>query len=221
MSAQAHMPIRLLLEFFDEAPGYAIGHANAVVAVIGEELGAGLLVDYFRCKGLYAEALGIPCTQGTKSGKRLDRWIRVTKGKKDTYFQVEIKNWSATAIGGRSLAIDAPRAAVLAHKMERWSKEWNGNAFIKEAVQKVLIPMRPPAMNVVVEPLVCFWDAMHPAGKEPPLFSISVPEGKFKRVWIFSMSAHLRNLLRMGQEFVDINAPAAKCRLDILNRLLG
>jgi hypothetical protein len=221
MQSQIQLPIRLLLEFFDEAPEYARGHANAIVAVLGEELGAGLLVDYFCHKGLNAESLGIPCTQGTKAGKRLDRWIRITKGGKITYFQVEIKNWSATAIGGRRLAIDASKSQLREHKMERWSKEWNGNGFVKEAVRKVLTPMKPPVINATVEPLACFWDAMHPAGKSDALFSIPVPVGNFPHVWIFSMSAYLRNLFQTGQEFISIDAPAAKARLDVLNKLLN
>ena len=64
---------------------------------------------------------------------------------------------------------------------------------IKEQVRKVLTPMKPPVEGVQVEPLVCFWDAMHPTGETDVLFSIPLDSGKFTRVWVFSMSAHLRN----------------------------
>src|SRR6266487_3479632 len=123
MQSKVRLPIRLLLEFFDEAPDYAKGHANAIVAILGEELGAGLLIDYFRGKNLETEVLGIRCTQGTTSGKRLDRWVRVIKGRQTTYYQVEIKNWSATAIGGRRIGINASKSQLREHKIERWSKE--------------------------------------------------------------------------------------------------
>ncbi len=221
LSSIIRLPISLLLEFFDEAPDYGKGHATAITAVLGEELGAGLLVDHFRGKNMKAEVLGLPCTQGTTSGKRLDRWIRVTKGRQTVYYQVEIKNWSATAIGGRRIAINASSSQLREHKRERWSKEWSGQLFIKEAVQKVLTPMKPPVIGAEVEPLVCFWDAMHPTGKAEAIFSIPVNGGRFPRVWIFSMSAYLRTLLKAGQEFVEIDAPAAKARLRLLNRLLN
>lgn len=221
ISSLIRLPIRSLLEFFDEAPEYGKGHATAITAVLGEELGAGLLVDYFRGKNVNAEVLGLPCTQGTTSGKRLDRWIKVTKGRQTTYFQVEIKNWSATAIGGRRIAINASNSQLREHKIERWSKEWNGQGFIKEAVAKVLTPMKPPVIGANVEPLACFWDAMHPTGKTDALFSIPTHANKFPRVWIFSMSAYLRNLFKAGQEFVEIDAPAAKARLSLLNKLLN
>lgn len=221
MQSQIHLPIRSLLEFFDEAPDYARGHATAITAVLGEELGAGLLVDYFRGKGVTAEVLGLTCTQGTTSGRRLDRWVRVAKGRHTTYFQVEIKNWSATAIGGRRIAINATNSQLRDHKIERWSREWNGEGFIKQAVQKVLTPMKPPVIDATVEPLVCFWDAMHPIGKKEPLFSIPVSLGRFPRVWIFSMSAYLRNLFQAKQDYVSIDAPAAKARLQLLKGLLN
>jgi hypothetical protein len=39
MSSIIRLPIRALLEFYDEAPDYARGHATALNAVLGEELG--------------------------------------------------------------------------------------------------------------------------------------------------------------------------------------
>ena len=118
------------------------------------------------------------------------------------------------------MPVDANNAQVRAHKIERWSKEWNGKGFIKEGVRKVLIPMKPPEIGKQVEPLVCYWDAMHPKGKSNALFSIPLRSGTFKRVWIFSMSAHLRNLLRSGESMVFINAPSITARMKWLNILV-
>lgn len=221
MSSQIHLPIRPLLEFFDEAPEYARGHVTAVNAVLGVELGTGLFVDYFRGRDIKAEVLEFPCTQGKASGKKLDKWVKAIKNKQTIYYQVEVKNWSATATGGKRIAVDASKTQLRQHKIERWSKEWNEQGFIKESVQKVLTPMKPPVLGVNVEPLVCYWDAMHPTGKADALFSVPVSKGKFARVWIFSMSAHLRNLCEAGQEYVNIDAPVAKARLQLLNSLLG
>lgn len=221
MSSTIRLPIRLLLKFFDETPEYSRGHATAIVSVAGEDLGAGLLVDYYRKSGAEAEVLDQLCTQGTQKGKRLDRWVRVGKNGKSTYFQVEIKNWSAHAIGGRILAINASTSEIKGYKIESWSREWNGKSFKKEAVRKVLIPMKPPKVGAKIEPLVCYWMPMHPTGKTDALFSVQVPSGKFSRVWVFSMSAHLRNLLESGEKIVKIEAPAAKTRLQLLNQMFG
>lgn len=221
MSSQIHLPIKPLLEFFDEAPEYVRGHVTAVNAVLGVELGTGLLVDYFHGKEIKAEVLDSPCTQGKASGKKLDRWVKVTRGRQTIYYQVEVKNWSAMAAGGKRIAVDAGKTELRKHKIERWSREWNDQGFIKESVQKVLTPMKPPVLGVNVEPLVCYWDAMHPTGKVDAFFSVPVHKGKFIRVSIFSMSAHLRNLCEAGQEYVNIDAPVAKARLQLLKSLIG
>ena len=219
MSSIIRFPIQELIRFYDDPPKGNGTHTTAVTSVIGEGLGAGLLIDYYQRKGMKAEVLDQIVTQGTNKGKRLDRWVVVTNDNQDTYYQVEIKNWAASAIGGRRLSIDANEVQVSEHKIERWSKEWNGEGFIKDGVKKVLIPMKPPANAKHIEPLACYWDAMHPNGKLDALFSMTLKNGPFKQVWIFSMSAHLRNLLRSGEESVQIEAPAIQARMNWLNKL--
>lgn len=221
MSSRVRLPIKSLLEFYDNRVETNKGHVTAMTAVIGEELGAGLLIDYYLRHGLDAKVINGSVTQGTNIGKRLDRWIIVTRGRRSTYYQVEIKNWGASAIGGRRIAVDANATTLRRHKIERWSKEWNGKEFIKEGVQKVLTPMKPPVRGVQVEPLVCFWDAMHPNGAATPLFSIPLQMNPFARVWVFSMSSYLRNLLKSGEQFVEIDAPAIKARLKLFKELVG
>jgi hypothetical protein len=97
------LDVRAVLQFFDEAPNESLGHATAIVAVAGEELGLALLVHYLRSIGRPTALVSDKCTPGTRSGSRLDGWVRAG----DTLYQVEVKNWSAHAIGGRRLPIDA------------------------------------------------------------------------------------------------------------------
>ena len=116
-------------------------------------------------------------------------------------FQVEIKSWSAHAIGGKRLHIDASPEQLQCHKIERGHRIWDEErGLIHPALLKVLKPMKLPEewlhMGPRSEPMVCLWDAMHPTGGPEPLFwrSLPNPEG-FRRVWFFSMSAYLRNHL--------------------------
>lgn len=221
MSSCISLPIKLLLEFFNEAPASSQRHATAIAAVAGEELGVGLLLDYFRGRGFPATALDLRCTPGTRSGKRLDKWVRIDHEHRTIYYQVEVKNWSAHAIGGRRLAIDANDAELKAHKIERWSREWGEKGFLKDGVRKVLEPMRPPVDKAKVEPLVCFWDAMHPTGAAEALFRVKVLSGHFSSVLIFSMSAYLRELHKAGRTRIRIEAPDTVARLAWLATLCG
>lgn len=214
------LPVNKLLEFYDDPPQKEKKHTIAITAMIGESLGAGLLIDYYHSTGCNARVLDKSVTTGTNKGKRLDRWLVVTNNKKITYYQVEIKNWGAAAIGGRRIAIDADLRTLKQHKIERWSKEWNSQGFIKAGVQKVLIPMKPPEGARHIEPLVCFWDAMHPSGGNSPLFSVKLENQHFKRVWIFSMSSYLRTLAKSGKAYIQIDAPDIVARLDWLSLLI-
>lgn len=221
MTTYVSIPIKLLLQFFDEVPIGSQRHATAVTAVAGEELGIGLLLDYFRGCGFSADGLNMICTPGTRSGKRLDKWVKVGRGQRTTYYQVEVKNWSAHAIGGRRLLIDVSDTELKAHKIERWSREWGQEGFLKDAVRKVLEPMRPPVEKAQIEPLVCFWDAMHPTGAVEALFRVRAPLGKFPYVSIFSMSSYLRELYKGGRARIRIEAPETIARLNWLVKLFG
>lgn len=209
--------VRELLAFFDEEAKGSSRHASAIVGVAGEDLGAALLVRYFQSQGLEAEILGIPCTQGTKKGYRLDRWVLIHAPAGDILYQVEIKNWSAHAIGGRKLAISASSTTVRDYKIERWSKEWNGSTFRKAPVLKVLTPMKSPRPDLPVEPLVCFWTALHPEGAESPFFSVPLTgHAHFQRVSVFSMSSYLRSLRSAS---ITLKMPEVTVRREWLARL--
>ena len=81
--------------------------------------------------------------------------------------------------------------------------------------------MKPPAPDCTVEPLACYWDAMHPDGAGEPLFSVPVPDSHFTRVWVFSMSAYLRELLASGVAHIEIEMPDTAARIDWLDRLMS
>ena len=87
-----------LLRFFDEKPPESGGHATAIVAVAGEELGVALLLEYLRSIGRQATALLGPVTPGTTKGARLDRWVKVSD-QPPLLYQVEI--WLARTSTGR------------------------------------------------------------------------------------------------------------------------
>jgi len=164
-------------------------------------------------------------TRGKQKGSRLDRWIRVTGaselGAPDVLLQVEVKNWSAHAIGGRALRRDPTAEEIADYKKERWAKEWGDAGILKAQLRKVLEPMCPPAMlsHLPVEPLACMWTALHPTGVAECLFSVPLPEMQrrdFARVWFFSMSSYLRSLT---DERIRIYMPDATKRMGWLDQL--
>ena len=207
-----------MLSFFDYPEDTR--HANAMVAMFGEELGAGLMKLFLeRVEGAEVQVLPGPCNQGTKKGKRLDRWILAQWPKHSTLFQVEIKNWSANSINSKKLALDATAESVAAHKRQRWSTIWHeGEQRLREvATGKVLTPMRS-LRGEKIEPALCMWDAMHPTGETVPWFSVSLPVGShFERFWVFSMSAFLRTLT---EPYLTLEMPDTVRRLSWVHKLL-
>lgn len=183
---------RELIKFFDDPDAACAGHASAIAAVAGEDLGASLFCHFIESEGGTAQVLSNRCTQGTKSGVRLDRWILVTRNGRTVLYQAEIKNWSAHAIGGRRFDVASEGEAAVAYRAERWEKEWDGATFLKKQVRKVLTPMKPPRSDVIVEPLVCYWTALHPRGEAHPFFEVALRDGPFTTLSVFSMSSYLR-----------------------------
>jgi hypothetical protein len=103
MTQSLEVDIVAVLRFFDKVPAESRGHATAIVAFAGEDLGTGLLAHYWVSQGASVHVVPGPCGPGKKKGKLLDRWVRVSNDGTTAYYQVEIKNWSAHAIGGRTL----------------------------------------------------------------------------------------------------------------------
>lgn len=212
--------IETVHRFFDERPSGSSGHATAIVAVAGEDLGVGLLCHYFRAHNFKAESLDGPCTRGARSGSRLDRWVRVTGNGRKTLYQVEVKNWSAHAIGGVRLSIDAPPDQVAKYKISHWQSAWDETLgiFSHPTVKKVLEQMRPPEACDRHEPLVCYWSAMHPTGAVDALFHQPTSSRWCDRVSIFSMSSYLRILYAAGERRLDLDMPQSMARVTWLHR---
>ena len=220
--------VRGLLEFFDEKVEGSQKHATAIVSVCGEDLGCGLLKHYLEARGVSVEVRAETPTKGKQKGSRLDRWVRVTGasqlGAPDVLLQVEVKNWSAHAIGGRVLRVDAAPEEIADYKKERWTKEW-GDAGIKTpALMKVVERMDPPPQlpHLHVETMACMWTALHPTGAAECLFSVPLPEmqrADFGRVWFFSMSSYLRHLRSLAGDYIGIAMPNTVSRMRWLNQL--
>ena len=214
--------IKALLEFFDEKPEGSSGHATAICAVMGEELGVALLQHYLTDRGSKTTIISDKCTTGKSKGHRLDWWVSKGRYRNHILYQVEVKNWSAHSFGGRCLPLDSSDDETSAYKIERWSQLWRKGNFTHETVGKVLEPMKPPPGYelATIEPLVCFWTAVHPTGDGEPLFRQRVRNGNFSSVTVFSMSAYLRNLRSMGKRRLWLEMPRTAKRLAMVNEMV-
>lgn len=158
-----------------------------------------------------------PPTQGTRKGVRLDRWLRVQWPDKGILFQVEIKNWSAHSLGGKELSLNATTDALSAYRRRQW-KIFETKWLPDPRVRKVLVPMKKPE-EVDVEPVACFWLAMHPEGDSAPWFSIDLPASEhFRQLWVFSMSNYLRSLT---ENHIVLEMPQTVQRVLWLNKLFN
>ena len=163
------LDVREALEFFDDPPPSAIGHATAVVGVLGEDLAAGLFSHCIRVNKLGKTKVmqGEKVVRGGRKGPWLDRWIEVEWSKGGTtLFQTEIKNTSAHGTHGESLTLDASETEIRGRKLERWGEIWDPvkrGLTWKEAA-KVLVPMQPPKGfdPESVLPLLLLWNVVGP-----------------------------------------------------------
>jgi hypothetical protein len=214
-----------LLQFFDEGIDGSQGHATACNAMMGEDLGIGLLKHYFENSGKKVIRVEVsqPCTQGTQRGVRLDGWLIVnfSDGRQIDY-QVEIKNWSSHSIGGRRLRADASDEEKRLHRIERWENQWDEDAgqLREKTAQKVVVQMRRINSSSPVLPLICFWDPMHPKGFEDALFEVETNNEIFPKLWVFSMSTYIRSLRLNGIESIGIDMQNTENRLNWMNKFL-
>lgn len=244
MSKPLTLKVKDVLSFFDHISPMSNGHVSAVVGVVGEDLGIALLQRCLRDQqGVRSRVVtkgGMPITptNGTGRGHRLDRWLLADSSvdHKRTLYQVEVKNWSATAIGGKELRVDAAESVVQSFRKERWLSHWDADkgCFRYEIVGKVLDRMKlptqmddesgqltvisPPFEQTGVEPMVCFWWATHHKGEDESLFRFPLPDpvNGFMAFWVFSMSNYLRSL---KEPEITLEMPSAARRIDWLNML--
>jgi hypothetical protein len=176
MVSKRALNLLALVDFYDRKVPESVGHANAINAVMGEEFATALFLDFADRNNLRPTVVSDVCTQGTKKGKRLDRWIQITENDKTIYFQTEIKNWSAHSIGGRLTPIIESEDELIPYRIARWKLQFDTdtNVLRQGPASKVLIKMKAPDVNVEIRPLLIFWDSMHPDGSPNPFFSVKV-----------------------------------------------
>ena len=212
-----------LVRFYDTKPKESGGPASAVNAVAGEDLGAGLLKYYFEnveraSVTILPEKPKSVKSETTGKASWLDLWLLVEWPDRKILFQVEIKNWSAHSVGGRALTLSASPEQIKAYKINSWKREWN-EELTQNGTKKVLLPMISPERHddTTIEPLLCMWAAMHPAGERDPFYNVKVPDGHhFTRLWVFSMSAYLRMLTC---HYLEMEMPKTIERQRVLNSL--
>ena len=223
-----------LLNFFDEKPDWAVGHATGIVGIAGEDLNTACLQHYLKCRGGSATVLRnsitgrpFPVTTGHTKGPRLDRWIQVTwPNRSTTVFQTEIKSWFSHGFGGIRLPLSATPKEVNVHRQSRWDSLWGSRTrgLNHPRTLNVLVPMKPPegVDPENVRPLLIFWVAVGP-GEAPDdhLFRVDVADAEFRELWVFSSSNYLRSLLSEGVSSVELEMPGAALRLRSLNRLFS
>jgi hypothetical protein len=154
----------------DEEKGSPV---TAVTSLIGEDVVLGLLEQYLKTAGKDAVVRGpiYRCNTGKQTGPRLDAWIRTRKH----LYQVEVKNWCASAIGGVEVA--AKECAEKTKNKKRKQLTWLESAThnrerylahkdVAKKVWKALVSMKPPETLSSKKPipLLAFWSPVAPVG---------------------------------------------------------
>ena len=221
---QVTVRVKELLHFLDAAPEGSKGHVASVFSIFNEELASACFCEHLRRNDLgRARILKETPKPGTSKGARLDRWLLTNwQDGAQALLQAEIKSWSAQAIGGRRLALDAPEEDCRAFRLNRWANQWDdcSSCFKDKAVAKVLLPMRMPAglpSDIPVQPLLIYWYCIHHEGATDPLFQYPLCQNKFDVVWVFSVSAFLRALC---EDTISLPMSDTVVRLSWLRKLL-
>jgi hypothetical protein len=217
--------LRPLLDFYDYRVASANTHASAINAVLGEDIAIALMCHYFSAQGSTAEALPTPCTTGKQKGYRLDKWIAVKSiDQPAIIYQVEIKNWSAHSIGGTTVKRDATIDEMSDYRSDRWHRQFKTESDThlpsQKETLKVLTKMLLPQSHQGYEhkALLCFWEALHPEGKDEPLFSVDVPSNNFEKLEVFSMSNYIRRLLE-HTDTLEVEMRDTDARIAWLSRI--
>ena len=211
-----------LLNFYDYRVSSSIGHASAVNAVLGEDLAVALLTHYLKGVGNEVVALDEVCTQGTQRGYRLDKWIAVKSATQSVIYQVEIKNWSAHSIGGKSVMVGADEDYMREFRRKRWVYQFNEEEQIPSQPEtlKVLTKMRVPSeyINYKHEAMLCFWEPLHPNGDLEAFFEVEVKSESFMRLKVFSMSNYVSQLLK-STVTIEVEMIDADKRIEWLQKI--
>ena len=239
--------IKDTLCFFDEIPDWSKGHATAIVGVLGEDLSAAALKHCLEQNGAqHVQIRPGPVKNPGRKGPWLDRWVAADlPGDRKVLFQTEIKSWSAHAIGGKILRLDATNDDIANLQRKTWEEQWDSSkqTLKHQYVAKVLVRMSPPSDMKDWDPfpMIIYWTVVDPRvsssaekiGEGNHLFRIKKvtyefpfrqPESwdcshKFEELWVFSVSSYLRFLLGKGCREIKLPMPDAVGRLRSLGRL--
>ena len=215
--------LKKLLELYDTKSQENIGSVAAINAMIGEDLAVALFFDYARRKKLKPTIVSEKCNQQKNKGVRLDRWLSLKEGNRVIYYQTEIKNWTAHSFRGNPSPDNSDVARMKQYRKDRWVKRFDisKRRLRDDSANKVLVPMKLDSTvpsKVVIRPLIIFWEAMHPKGLNEELFSVTVSGKSFKKLWVFSLSNYIRNLIVVDKVTkLKVNMPAADARIKWLN----
>jgi hypothetical protein len=226
-----NLNIKELLEYFDLRESSEKGDATSIVSIAGEDLNSAIF-KYFCEKQSHSRVKvfddNTP-TIGKNAGKRLDRWIFEESGKNKKLYQVEIKNWSARAIGGIDIALDINPKELLKLIKRNWDRHFlDINSKSKNSINKVFSKMIPKdeirneiGNNYKQVPLLIIWEAAHPQGKNEYWYRYKVNKKYFHFDYcdIFSCSLYLRYLRAENVEKIGVEMANVARRLSAINRL--
>lgn len=233
------LDIGRLLGFYDEVDRTKkkeLGSSvSALTGLLGEDLVLGALDKYLKekiekpidyaCRGKM-RTIRRKGKKPKRSNSWLDAWIVSPK----KCYQTEVKNWSASAVGGQPVSKDGIIAA--AHHNMRLYLSAKTNT---RSVWKVVKEMRDPPSKTIV-PLLAFWSPIAPLSTRKvnqlrPFFeqnvrpylnqmrAAKIKNAGFKSVMVFSASLYLRGLKRRGIKKVRLYMPRAAKRLSLLREM--
>ncbi len=104
-------------------------YSNAIVVLLGEELGAFCYKKYIEDTNENVEVIienTIPCKGDGKKGRQLDCWILIKNFNAiETIYQVEIKTWNSNGIGSKPIPLDAKIEDLSDYGEKEWKKQWD------------------------------------------------------------------------------------------------
>jgi len=208
---------------------------TSITGLIGEDLILGILEHFFGGKEKIEIDRRTPVVG--KRGSRLDAWI--FPNNQDEHYQVEIKNWSACAIGG----VDVDNLGLIKASQENhqtylletnrdgarsvWKvleKMRNGNgSYNYNSTRRALLAFWSPiSRNLTDENLPPFFEIDDLKSYERSIEAAQLPnrDPKIETVFVFSASLYLRDLLKKNETEIDIDMPRVQKRLEIIKDIL-
>ena len=202
-------------------------HVSAIVGLLGEDLVLGLFTLWLRReKKQTVKVLSYSCTPGKNKGQRLDAWVLATAGKNKTLYQVEIKNWTANAIGGIAAPLQETDRRLLDPARATLDRYLN-NKTVRKSTLKVLKDMKAPDDSggySKIVPVLAVWAPVctKESNKLEPCFQIPNTfrnKQQFKTLHVFSATNYLRRAFA-NRRRLRISMPRVSARMERLRAML-